>query len=211
MIHSLMRSLQHVFWIGGSACGGKTSTAQLLADDYGLRVYSCDEAYTQHRWRVDPRWHPCFHRIMNKDFNQLFMPPAEEQVAEVIGFYQEQFDMVLADLLALPQSVPILVEGAGLLPPRVFEVLAEPHHAAWLVPTAEFRATLTRLEDPAVWELVGKTDDPVRAFRNWMARDVLFSHWVVSEACALGLQVLVNDGRQTIPQRAAVVARHFGL
>ena len=51
--------------------------------------------------------------------------------------------MVLDDLRALPQSVPILVAGVGLLPPRVFEVLADQRRAAWLVPTAEFRTTLT--------------------------------------------------------------------
>ena len=159
--------------------------------DYGLRVYGYDESYEHHRRGVDQRWHPHFHRIMHKNYNQLFMPPAEEQVAELVGFYQEQFDMVLADLLALPRSSPILVEGAGLLPSRVFEVLADSRQAVWLVPTAEFRATLTRLEDPAVWDLVGATDNPLQAFQNWMRRDVLFAQWIVAETQALGLQVLV--------------------
>jgi len=210
MSQRLQWSLRHVFWIGGAACGGKTSTAQGLAHDYSLRVYSCDESYAAHRRRVDQRRHPHFHRIMHKNSNQLFMPPAEAQVAELVGFYQEQFDMVFADVLALPRSSPILVEGAGLLPSRVFAVLANAHQAVWLVPTAEFRATLTRLDDPAVWELVGATDDPRQAFQNWMRRDVLFAQRIVAEAQALGLQVLVNDGHQTIPQRTATVAQHFG-
>ena len=207
----LKQRLRHVLWIGGSAGGGKTSTAERLADRYGLRVYSCDEAYQQHQRRVDPWRHPQFHRIMNKDYNQLFMPPAEDQLAELIGFYQEEFDMVLDDLRALPWSGPIVVEGAGLLPRRVFELLADPRQAVWLIPTPEFRTALVRLEDPAVQELLGQTEDPSLALQNWTARDALFGQRISAEARALGLKVLANDGRQTIPQRAAAVARHFGL
>ena len=211
MGQQLRESLRHVFWIGGSACGGKTSIAQWLAQHHGLRVYGCDEGYEPHQRRVDRWQHPNFYRIIRKTLHQLFMPPAEEQVAELIGFYREQFPMVLEDLLALPRSSPILVEGAGLLPSLVSKVLTKAHQAVWLVPTVEFRATLTRLNDPAVWELVGTTDNPMQAFQNWMVRDVLYAQRVVAEAQALGLRVLVNDRRRATPQRAGTVAQHFGL
>ena len=38
-------NLDHVTWIGGSPCSGKSTIAALLADRHGLRRYDCDAAF----------------------------------------------------------------------------------------------------------------------------------------------------------------------
>ncbi len=57
--------LDHVLWLGGSTCAGKTSVAKRLAASHGLRVYHCDDAFEDHRKRADPDRHPGFCRIMD--------------------------------------------------------------------------------------------------------------------------------------------------
>src|SRR5262245_45733584 len=49
---SLTKRLRHVYWIGGASGAGKSTIARRLADKYGLRLYSTDEAMGDHahRW-----------------------------------------------------------------------------------------------------------------------------------------------------------------
>ncbi|WP_455714085.1 shikimate kinase [Anaerosporobacter sp.] len=37
-----------IYWIGGSTCAGKTTISNILAANYGFRVYHCDEYLGKH-------------------------------------------------------------------------------------------------------------------------------------------------------------------
>lgn len=201
----------NVYWIGGSACGGKSSTAAELARRHGLEIYSCDRAFDRHRERVDPGLHPFFHGIMNKGPRELWKPPPGEQRDELIGFYREQLPMVLDDLRARSAGGPLLVEGAGLLPAELAPAIAPPERFVLLIPTPEFRATLTPRNATEVRELLESTDDADRAYDNWMGRDVLYGRWLRAEAAAAGVPVIDNDGTRTIAEQADRVEGLFRL
>src|SRR5262245_29340911 len=114
-----MRRLPHVYWLGGSACAGKTSVARLLAAAHGLALYSCDERFEEHRRRADPARHARFRRVADLAPEALFSGPAEVQAAELLGFYEDEMEMVFEDLAAIPG--PVLAEGVGLLPAQIAE------------------------------------------------------------------------------------------
>jgi hypothetical protein len=59
--------------------------------------------------------------------------------------------------------------------------------------------------------ILGECEDPERAYRNWMDRDVAFGLWVREQASELDLEVLEVSGQRTIESNAEIVARHFGL
>lgn len=197
------------FWLGGSACAGKTSVARLLAAEYGLTLYSCDDCFEEHRRRADPARHPHFHRLMDVPMEELWARPVTTQAAELLRFYQDELDMIFEDLRRLPG--PVLVEGVGLLPERIAEVCPDPHRALWLISTPDFRRQAYLKRGPLVRKLLSRCRDPEEAFIRWMERDDRIAQHLATGARRSGLGVLKVNGRQTIEETARLVAQRFFL
>ncbi len=197
------------FWLGGSACAGKTSIARHLAAEHGLTLYSCDDHFEEHRLRADPARHPHFHRLMNAPMEELWARPAGVQAAKLLHFYQDELDMVIEDLQRLPG--PVLVEGVGLLPERIAAVCPGPHRALWLISTPEFRRQAYLKRGPLVPKLLSRCTEPEEAFIRWMERDDQIAGRLAAGARRSGLSVLKVNGRQTLEKTARTVAERFGL
>ena len=58
MMTYFKNQLAHILWMGGSPCSGKTSIADLLADQYRIVVYHVDEIFDEHRKRVTQEKQP---------------------------------------------------------------------------------------------------------------------------------------------------------
>jgi hypothetical protein len=198
----------HVRWLGGSACAGKSSAARALAAAYGLTHYSCDERFEAHRRRASRERHPHFCRLMDLPPEELWTPPVDDRVPDLLAFYDDEFSMILEDLRELRGQV--IAEGVGLLPARVAAVLADPRRAGWLIATPAFR----RRHYPqraAMAELLGRSPDPESAFETWMARDDEVARRLEAEAAALALPVYTVDGAVSEAETVATLARQLGL
>jgi 2-phosphoglycerate kinase len=195
------------YWLGGSACAGKTSIARLLAAEHGLTLYSCDDHFEEHRRRADPVRHPHFHRLMDAPMEELWARPVAVQAAELLRFYQDELDLVLEDLQRLPG--PVLVEGVGLLPERIAAVCPDTRCALWLISTPEFRRQAYLQRGPLVRKLLSRCRDPEEAFIRWMERDDRIAGRLATDARRCGLSVLKVNGRQTVEETARRVAERF--
>lgn len=181
--------LSHVIWLGGSACAGKTTLARLQAARGGLALYSCDGRFEDHRRRADPARHPRFQRVMDLPPARLFAPPAAARAEEILGFYRDEFEMVIEDLRALPG--PVLAEGVGLLPELVAAVCPDPGRSLWRIATPAFRRRIYAQRGDLVREILAGLPDP--AFEIWMERDDLIAVHLEEEARRLGLRVEIVD------------------
>ena len=204
-------SLAHILWMGGSPCSGKSSIARILADRHTLRTYHCDEAFGEHQKRITRDKHPTLYKWTTTTWNELWMQPVDVLLVEAIACYQEHFEMIIDDLLALPRSERVLVEGTPLLPNRVRAMLSDPSQAIWIVPTEEFLRERYPRRASWVQAILDQCKDPQRALQNWMDRDVRFADWVTRKARGLGLKLITVDGKHTIAENAERVAGHFGL
>ena len=202
-----MSSLDHVLWLGGSACAGKSTAARVLAKTYGLTLYSCDEQFEAHRRRVSPERHPHFHRLMDLPPEALWAPPVATQVRDLLLFYEDEFAMVVEDLREIPG--PVIAEGVGLLPALVAEVLAEAHRACWLIASPEFRRE--HYPRRGLVGLLGGYPDPRRAYEDWMARDDGIAIHLESQAALLALPCLKVDGGSTEAETVPALVRRFRL
>jgi hypothetical protein len=208
----LKRDLAHVFWMGGSPCSGKSSIAGILASEYGLEVCRCDDAFFEHTKYVDPREQPVFHRIIHMTWDAIWMRPVDIQIADEFACYREEFALIIDDLLAYPQSMPVIVEGAALLPDCVSGLLLDRSRAIWVVPTEAFQRELYTPEHrPWMWDILNQCADPEQALRNWMDRDVGFARQIVKRAQTLELRAIEVDGTRSIAENAELVAQHFQL
>jgi hypothetical protein len=206
------QSLEHVLWMGGSPCSGKSSIAEILANRYGLALYRCDDAFWKHTERVDPDIHPTLHKLNQMTWNEIWMQPVNVQIADEMKCYHEEFEMILDDLLAYPRSTPVLAEGAALLPDLVSGLLPDDRRAIWIVPTAAFqRAHYTPEKRPFMKSILKQCQDAPRAFQNWMDRDAGFAKQVSTRVLELGFRLIEVDGKRTIEKTAEMVANHFRL
>ena len=176
-----------------------------------MTIYHCDQHFERHRRRADPDRHARFIRLADRSPEELWAPPAAEQARQLRGFYQEELEMVLDDLRPLATQGPVLAEGAGLLPARMAEVTRRPRRAVWLVATPEVRRRHCPRHGARVRQLLGQCRDPEGAYRRWMERDDRFAAWIAAEARRVGEPVLTVDGRRTLEETAAEVARCLSL
>lgn len=199
-----------VFWLGGSPCAGKSSISESLAIHFGLDIYHVDEAFEIHRQDLDPAHQPTLRRWLASSWNERWMQPIDSLVEDAIACYREQFEMVVQDISARTQDTLLLVEGTSLLPRQVADILTNPNHAIWVIPTAEFQR---EYYSARTWArgIVEQCDNPEVAFDNWMQRDIRFAKWIEAEVGALDLRLLRIDGSRTLAENAAAVADHFQL
>ena len=202
--------LEHVLWLGGSPCAGKSAVSEVLARRFDLDVYHVDEAFDSHVRGLDPAQQPALAAWCASSWEQRWMRPPDDLLRDVIACYGEHFALILKDILMTPGRKLLLVEGAALLPKRVAGLLPKRGHALWMIPSADFQREHYS-KRPWVRGVVEQCRHPEAAFGNWMERDARFAEWVEAEASALNLQVLKVGGRQTVEENAAAVAAHYQL
>ncbi len=216
MLHPLERDLsperlQHIRWIGGGSGAGKSTIAGLLAEEYGLHLYHCDDAQSAHTARSNAVDHPLLHAFIALTMDERWVERTPEEMFHSFhGFHGEGFHLILEDLLALPSEVPVLVEGYKLLPRLVFPLLKRGDQAVWLLPTPAWRRTAFSLRG-SLWSIAGRTSDPQTALKNLLARDALYTEEVARQAAALQLPTIEVNGGATIDELAERVARCLGL
>jgi hypothetical protein len=125
-------------------------------------------------------------------------------------FQGEGFELIIEDLLALPEEPAILAEGLSLLPRLVSPLLSRPNRAVWLAPTPDFRRSAFDSRG-TTWSIPRRTSNPERALANYLARDHLFTKEVVRQATTLRLPVIELDGSLDIDEATTLVAQHLGL
>lgn len=207
--------LRHVRWIGGGSGAGKSTIARRLADGHGLRLYSSDDAsddaMSEHIHRSNPADEPLLHAFLAMDMDERWVNRSPTVMFETFHWFQgEGFDLMVEDLLALPEEPPIVAEGFRLLPRLVAPLLSLPNQAVWLVPTPGFRRTAFDSRG-FTWDIPRKTSNPERALSNLLERDQLFTDAVFKEATALHLHIIEVDGKLSVEDVTRRTAQSLGL
>ncbi len=206
----LAPALDHVYWIGGSPCSGKSSIAAALAAEFWFTTFNCDDAWYRHAEIADPERHPVIHRLGRATCDELWIRPVDVQVSEEIAAYDEEFSLILDDLRTTPNDRPVIVEGAALMPHLIDHLRIEHDRAIWLVPSPEFQRQHYARRDWRHTVLTACTDRDL-AWDNWMRRDNGFARIVRDEAFSFGRPCITVDRSRTLDEVASDVRRRLGL
>jgi 2-phosphoglycerate kinase len=207
----LSARLRHVRWIGGGSGAGKTTITRQLAADYGLHLYDTDAVMANHASRSNLADAPLLHAFLDTDMDERWANRSPEAMLRTFHWFAgEGFELIVEDLLALPEDPPILVEGFRLLPRLVAPLLSHLDQAVWLLPTPDFRRAAFDSRG-FTWKIPRKTSRPEQALLNLLARDQLFTDEVAREASALQLRVIKVDGAVSADDMTTRVADHFRL
>lgn len=201
-------ALAQAFILGGSPCSGKSTLAERLVDAWGWQTYKVDDYQEDHIQRCDPQRHPVMYRYNTMTWNEIWMRPVEQQVAEEFAYYRERFELILEDLESFDLERPLLLEGAAFLPELLAQSSADPRRVLFLVPTPAFQRHHYR-QRPWIQHILNECADPEQAFENWMLRDALFGQEILRQAQAKGYATLLVDGSQTLAEITTHVKARF--
>jgi hypothetical protein len=203
--------LRHVRWIGGGSGAGKTTIARQLAADYGLHLYDTDAMMTDHASRSNLAVAPLLQTFIAMDMDERWANRSPEMMFQTFHWFAgEGFELIVEDLLALPEEPLILAEGFRLLPRLVAPLLSHPDQAVWLIPTPEFRRVAFDSRG-STWTIAKKTSKPEQALSNLLIRDQLFTDEVAREVTDLRLRVIEVDGAVSVDELTLCLAEYLGL
>lgn len=207
----LREQLRHVYWIGGGSGAGKSTVAGRIAAEHGLQHYATDDVMPNHARRSTPERTPLLHAFMAMDMDERWVNRSPATMLATFHWFQgEGFDLIVEDLLRLPTQPGIVVDGFRLLPRLVQPLLANPDHAAWLLPTPLFRQMVFSSRGGTSWGFIGKTSDPERALRNLLERDAMFTNRLWEETARLNLHAIRVDTTMTVDDVTGHVTKLFG-
>ena len=191
-------NLDHVRWVGGGSGAGKTTVARSIAERFGLEFYSTDSTLSVHSERLGPTEAPLLKQFRQMSLDERWVQrDPTTMYATFPWFHGEGFELLVEDLHSMPTNRPLLVEGFRLIPHLVRPLVSDPKHAAWLVPTPEFRlATFSQRQGfDAFWE---RTSDPEQALSNLLERDRIFTDEIALDARQHQFKVIRVDSTQTV-------------
>ena len=193
MTFQVANRLDHVVWIGGGSAAGKSTVAQRLADEHGLRVYATDDAMGRHAAALSPDQAPYLAGFAAMTMDERWVDRSPEDMLDTFHWFRgEGFDLIVDDLLRMPTTPHVLAEGFRLLPHLVAPLLTDVRKAVWLLPTPAFRRVAMDSRGTTM-DIASRTSEPSRALDNLLTRDRLFTERVGAEARRLGLHVVDVD------------------
>lgn len=122
--------LKNVYFVTGTACGGKTTTVKALGEKYNIPVYVIDEQFTIHQLKSDKEHQPNMNREF-KDADEFFGRSVEEYQSWLLGNSREQLDYIVLDLIKLSQDRIILCDLHNSFEDLI--KIADPSHMAFLI------------------------------------------------------------------------------
>jgi hypothetical protein len=202
-------ALAHVLWIGGGPQVGKTTLSRLLAGKYDLRIYNLDWHDTHDERRRGGGRRGAFAKLSMDE--RWALPEPDALVERSIAIWTELFAFTLEDLLATPNSRPVLAEGPGAFPWLVAPLIRSPRQAIFLVPSAAWRERVAeRRYGPGQATRFGPDiRDRERALANIRTRDAIIDERAATSCAELRLRCEAIDGSLDLDASLGLIEDHF--
>ena len=209
--HVLKAQLDNVLWIGGGACGGKTTLTDAVAEKHGFLAYHPEDHYQQHKHLACEQDHPAMLRPF-LGWEWFFNRPVDEYASAIIDADRERFEMVVLDAIKLSETRTVVVD-AHLLEPDVVKRITTHDKAIFLF--ADERtirdAFFAREDKNDVLGVINTLADPGKTRAHVLDVACEVSARKIEPVKASGLRYVVRDGTSSIEDTLALVEEHFGL
>jgi 2-phosphoglycerate kinase len=209
---TILEQLPHVYWIGGGSCAGKSTIARRIANQHGLHLYATDDMTVEHSRRSNPQDCPLLHQFIAMDIDERWVKRSPTTMLDTFHWFcGEGFNLIIEDLLRMPNGFRVIVEGFRVLPYLVKPFLSATNHAVWLLPSPEFRQTTIERRGGSTSGFLAKTSNPEEALQNLLERDRMFTDRLSKEVENLELHAIHVDTAMAEDETANLVAKVFGL
>lgn len=206
----LKEYLKNVYFITGTACGGKTTVSCALATKHGFALYDADQAFDRHQRMSKARDQPA----MNRKFSgadDFFFRPYKEYADWLKKNAREQLDFILMDLIRLSKN-QLMICDLHLIPDEA-ERITDPDRVAFLLRDPEniIEDYCNRPDHKDFHQFIYSTSDPVQA-KNNCNRTLAAVNRERYEAVKKSRYFwLERDQNSTVSRTVSLVEKHFGF
>lgn len=212
--------LEHVLWVAGGTCSGKTSITTRLAREWDMIRYDGSERFrTVHLQGADGSRYPLIDSMRRSaakgkpGWASLATTP-EELLQLVRRFSREALELAVADLLMMPRDHCIVVDSFRLSF-AVSEIIAlgERGRVIFLAATSEFQRSTwarrfdERFEQERTSAHLANPDSQA----EFVERLCIGTDWLRNECNRLRLPFLETGGCRSFDEVYAHICNHFGL
>ena len=202
--------LKNVYFITGTACGGKSTAARALADKYGLTLYDIDKHFDGHQALSDAVNQPNMNRHF-ADADAFFGRPVEEYRQWLIDNTREQWDYVLLDLIRLSQDRPVVCDCHMTV--EEARRLTEPSRVIFLIRDAScmIEDYCNRPDHQGFRNYINSASDPQKAKENCNTVLRTLNEQRIADIKASEYRWIERTANSTVEQTLRLVEEHFGL
>lgn len=206
----IKESLKNVYWIGGTACGGKTTMARSLSKKYNMEHYNVDEMYDYYRSIANVEEQPGLCKKF-KDANEYFSRPQEEYVEYLNQLNRESFGMIIVDLIKSLSNKSIIVEGH--YPPEAISNISTYNKIAFLYADEDIIRSdyMTRKDKRDMLDYINTTSDSDHVINHVLDVVVGCSKIQVEMGKQFDIKFFKRDKNTTVEDRLNELETHFGL
>jgi len=206
------QSLQHVLWVGGAPCAGKTTLSKRPTNDFSMLYYDGDCHFEEHfetasdESPVTCRARDRVHRENSSAW--MFEQESEEMAVFMRDLGREDLVRAIKDLLELPSDRPIVVDLYNGHPPWMRRVV-DPDRMIFLVSTDAFQESGWHQRDGAFRREIEQCDDPEWSMTQFIDCCLTMSRQVQEECREYGLPLLITGGCLELDEAYEAVCNHF--
>ena len=207
----LKTQLQNVFWIGGAACGGKTTITDLLAHKHGFEPYHSEDFLPGHKKAASTEDHPSLLAPFH-GWEWFFNRPIDEYMKAIVDSDREHFEMVVLDLVKMNADSTVVVDGF-LLDPWLAEHLTEHNKSIFLHADEKTirKSFFERADKQDLLGVINTLSDPRNTREHVLEMVCALSARKRAEAEEAGAKVLVRNSETDCFETLTAVEEHFGL
>ena len=213
----LKHYLKNVYFITGTAYAGKSTTAKMLADKYGM--ICCGENYHMavSESVATPQTHPdlCYNKCLS-DWREFVTRTPEEYERWMYAVGREAAEFEIAELIAISQDKKVIVDTN--IPLDVLKEISDYNHVAvMLSPQSMSVERFFDRNDPEkqfLLSVIDSCDDPESVMDNYRkGLERINSREHYDEYANSGFFTVVREdnGTDTREQVCDMIAKHFRL
>lgn len=205
------KQFKNVYFITGTATGGKTTISKALAEKYGFLRYDVDEEFDRHKSLSNATTQP----NMNKSFknaDEFFLRKPSEYIKWLKENTKEQLPFILDDLIALSKNQKVVCD-LHILPDEA-KCLANFNQVVFLIRENNDNIIddyCNRKSHEGFNKFINSATNPALAKENCN----LVLRTINQERCDLikksGFLYIERNENSTVKQTLEIVEKHFGL
>ena len=212
----LKYNLQNVYFLIGTACGGKTTMANAIANKYGYIHFNDnyhEENFKNYEKILDERYKDSseYTESQNYDWEHHFNRPPEEYNASLKKGYLEYIEYAIIEIIKMSQK-NVVVADMWLPCDLTKQIVSYNRVACLLVPPELIIKDYYERDDHRdIYEAIMRLKDPEKALENMNNVMRYGVQTTINDVMQSGLFYIIRNENSTVENTLDMLERHFGL
>ena len=208
----LRYNLKNVYFLIGTACGGKTTMAKEIAKKYGF-IHFNDNYHEENflNWEQIQAERSINSEVKPLDWEHYFNRSPEEFTDSLQASIMDYAEYALIEIIKLAQENTVVVDMH--LPCKLIKELTSYNRVACLLapPELVIRDYYEREDHREIYDCIMSLKDPQKSLENMNNTFRLGTQRNIDETRASGLFYLIRDEQSTVENTLSQLEKHFEL